>query len=75
MLTAPAFQCPVWVPDSHASACSRCTLPFRYACQMLPATGWLSALVAYPVWQCDSKCCHPLKTCQLARQLQLERAA
>ena len=26
-----SLEPPVWVPDSHASACTRCKLPFRYA--------------------------------------------
>ena len=24
-----SLEPPVWVPDSHASACTRCMLPFR----------------------------------------------
>ena len=34
-----SLEPPVWVPDSHASACTRCKQPFRYAlCWRWPLT-------------------------------------
>ena len=26
-----SLEPPVWIPDSHATACTRCKLPFRYS--------------------------------------------
>ena len=60
-----SLEPPVWLPDSHASACTSCKLPFRWACQNLSAWEVLSVLAAAPDCQCP-KCCPALRTCVLA---------